>query len=84
MEYLHTTATILNGIFIALGVAFFVMMMVSFTFKREAKKLATQNDKYKYYKIECSVCGLEVFGTTQVSINKSFYWHIQNRPPDAR
>lgn len=81
---IDTIAMILNGIFIALGVAMFVLIMVGFTFKRESKKLVDQNQKYKYFKITCNICGLEVFGTTQASINKSFYWHIQNRHPDAR
>lgn len=81
---IETIAMILNGIFIALGVTFFVLIMVSWSSKKESKKIVHQHPKFKYLKMQCNICGLDVYGSTQASINKTFYWHIQNRHPDAR
>jgi len=82
MEYIQATATILNAIFIALGVTFFVLIMVSLQFKKETKKIA-QHKKFKYVQVACNICGLEMYGSTQVSLIKTFYWHIQNKHQDA-
>lgn len=75
---IETVATILNGIFIALGVAMFVLLMVSYSFKRETKKLVKRNEKYRYVTIKCDICGMDMWGSSKVSVNKTFYWHIEN------
>lgn len=83
MQYVETIATVLNAIFISLGVTFFVLLMVSWQFKKATKDKIAEHKRFRYLKTQCNICGLEMYGTTQVSLNKTFYWHATNKHPDA-
>lgn len=83
MQYINTAATILNAIFISLGVTFFVLLMVGWQFNKATKEKIAEHKKFRYLKVKCNICGLEMFGSTQVSLNKTFYWHATNKHPDA-
>lgn len=73
-------ATIAQAILMALGLVFLVMLGVSTRIKPDKVK----NHRFKYWAMKCDICGLELYGSTQVSLNKSFMWHVTNKHEDAQ
>ena len=84
MQLFETTVTVLHAILIALGFTMFLLIVMGISVRKEFKKSVVKHPKFKYLKMECNICGLDVYGSTQASINKTFYWHTQNKHPDAR
>ncbi len=75
-------ATIAQAILMALGLSFLVLLAVSKTRKGQPDKV--KNHRFNYWTMKCEICGLELYGSTQVSLNKSFMWHVTNKHPDAQ
>jgi hypothetical protein len=75
-------ATIAQAILMALGLSFLVLLAVSKTRKGQPDKV--KNHRFNYWTMRCEICGLELYGSTQVSLNKSFMWHVTNKHQDAQ
>jgi hypothetical protein len=82
MDLLNTGATVGHAILIALGLTFLVMWGVQLSLKRSFK-VDVKNDRFKYWTMRCEICKLELYGSSQASLNKSFMWHLTNKHPDA-
>lgn len=77
---IQALATIAQAILMALGLSFLVLLGVSSRIKQDKH----HNDRFKYWTMRCQICRLELYGSTQVSLNKSFMWHANNKHPDAQ
>ena len=77
------TTTVAHAILIALGLTFLVMWGVALSVKRTFK-VDAKNDRFKYWTMRCDICKLELYGSSQVSLNKTFNWHAINKHPDAQ
>ncbi len=51
---------------------------------KEFDKVDAKNDRFKYWTMRCEICKLELYGSSQVSLNKTFNWHAINKHPDAQ
>jgi len=83
MDLLNTAVTIGHAILIALGLTFLVMWGVQLSLKK-AFKTDAKNERFKYWTMRCEICKLELYGSSQASLNKSFMWHLTNKHPDAQ
>ena len=83
MELMNTATTVAHAILIALGLTFLVMWGVALSVKRTFK-VDAKNDRFKYWTMRCDICKLEMYGSSQVSLNKTFNWHAINKHPDAQ
>ena len=83
MDLLNTAVTIGHAILIALGLTFLVMWGVQLSLKK-ALKTDAKNERFKYWTMRCEICKLELYGSSQASLNKSFMWHLTNKHPDAQ
>jgi len=81
-ELLNTAITVGHAILIALGVTFLVMWGVGLSL-RHALKVDKKNERFKYWTMRCDICKLEMYGSSQASLNKTFMWHLTNKHPDA-
>lgn len=82
-DLLNTAITVGHAVLLGLGMTLFVMIMVGWSFKR-AFKVDKQNNQFKYWSMKCQICRMQMWGTTQASLNKTFMWHLQNTHPDAK
>jgi hypothetical protein len=83
MDLMNTATTVAHAILIALGLTFLVMWGVALSVKRTFK-VDAKNDRFKYWTMRCDICKLELYGSSQVSLNKTFNWHAINKHPDAQ
>jgi hypothetical protein len=51
---------------------------------RHALKIDKKNERFKYWTMRCDICKLEMYGSSQASLNKTFMWHLTNKHPDAQ
>lgn len=77
---IETLATIAQAILMALGLSFLVLIAVS----KRGKPDKVKNHRFNYWTMRCEICALELYGSTQVSLNKSFMWHVTNKHGDAQ
>lgn len=82
VKLMELVAQIIIGVLVALGLSFLVMLGCMTNFKGKPDKV--KNHKYNYWTMRCEICTLELYGSTQVSLNKSFMWHVTNRHGDAQ
>jgi len=83
MELLNTATTVAHAILIALGITFVIMWGVALSVKQTIKTDA-KNNRFNYWTMRCDICKLEMYGSSQVSLNKTFNWHAINKHPDAQ
>jgi len=83
MALLNTGATVGHAILIALGLTFLVMWGVALSVK-QSFKVDAKNERFKYWTMKCDICKLELYGSSQASLNKTFMWHLSNKHPDAQ
>jgi hypothetical protein len=81
-DLLNTAITVGHAVLLGLGFTLLVMIMVGWSVKRTFRTDA-QNNKFKYWNLKCSICGMNMWGTTQYSLHKTYGWHVLNRHPDA-
>ena len=82
VNMIEALATIAQAILMALGLSFLVLLAVSISRKGQPDKV--KNHRFNYWTMRCEICGLELYGSTQVSLNKSFMWHATNKHGDAQ
>ena len=82
-DLLNTAITVGHAVLLGLGFTLLVMIMIGWSVKRTFRTDA-QNNKFKYWNLKCSICGMNMWGTTQVSLHKTFDWHVINNHPDAQ
>jgi hypothetical protein len=80
VSMIETLATIAQAILMALGLSFLVLLAVSTRVKPDKVK----NHRFKYWVMKCDICNMEMYGSTQVSLNKTFMWHVTNKHGDAQ
>ena len=83
IDIFNTAITVGHAVLLGLGLTLFVMIMVGWSVKRTFRTDA-QNNKFKYWNLKCSICGMNMWGPTQVSLHKTFEYHRINRHPDAQ
>jgi hypothetical protein len=83
MDILNTATTIGHAILLGLGFTLLVMIMIGWSIKRTFRTDA-KNDRFNYWTMTCNICKLELYGSSQVSLNKTFNWHVINKHPDAK
>jgi hypothetical protein len=77
---METVATIAQAILMALGLTFLVLLGVS----TRVKPNKVKNHRFQYWAMKCDICQMEMYGSTQASLNKTFMWHLTNKHPDAK
>jgi hypothetical protein len=80
VKMIEALAQIVIAVLIALGLSYLVMLGCM----RKGRPDKVKNHRFNYWVMRCEICGLELYGSTQVSLNKSFMWHVTNKHGDAQ
>jgi hypothetical protein len=83
MDLLNTAITVGHAVLLGLGFTFLVMIMIGWSIKKTFRTDA-KNHRFDYWTMTCDICKLELYGSSQVSLNKTFNWHAINKHEGAQ